>query len=96
MSRLSFLITGRSLAFQGTRFFLFGGALAIATATVLATAAVGFAYGPGNESCVPNVWDGAARPAYHITDDSCEIGDPNGPFYANGTYHLFYQRKMPL
>lgn len=31
------------------------------------------------------------RPAFHFCPDSMWMNDPNGMFYADGTYHLFYQ-----
>ena len=30
-------------------------------------------------------------PSFHVRDASCGVNDPNGPFYFNGIYHLFYQ-----
>jgi len=31
------------------------------------------------------------RPVFHFSPDSMWMNDPNGMFYADGTYHLFYQ-----
>lgn len=33
------------------------------------------------------------RPVYHFRPPSQRINDPNGTFYANGYYHLFYQHN---
>ncbi len=33
------------------------------------------------------------RPVYHFRPPSQRMNDPNGPFYANGYYHLFYQHN---
>ena len=48
----------------------------------------GVACGPGNEKCGPPRLDG---PKYHVTDLTCNLNDPNGPFYdpVHGNYHLF-------
>ena len=46
--------------------------------------------GPGNDQCGPPLTGG---PQYHITDRSCGMNDPNGPFYdeKHGVYHIMYQ-----
>ena len=33
------------------------------------------------------------RPQYHLVPRSGVLGDPNGPIYTNGAYHLFYQHS---
>lgn len=33
------------------------------------------------------------RPVYHFTPDSTWTNDPNGLFYLNGVYHLYYQNN---
>ena len=49
--------------------------------------------GPGNDQCGPALKGG---PQFHITDRSCGMNDPNGPFYdaVHGVYHLFYQDHL--
>jgi beta-fructofuranosidase len=46
--------------------------------------------GPGNERCVGHK---PQQYVYHLSDETCETNDPNGPFYdeVHGVYHLFYQ-----
>jgi hypothetical protein len=34
--------------------------------------------GPGNDQCGPALQHG---PQFHLTDQSCGMNDPNGPFY---------------
>ena len=37
-------------------------------------------------------------PSFHITDKSCGLNDPNGPFFdaTHGIYHLFYQDHLAM
>lgn len=49
---------------------------------------------PGNEQCL-------GRPptyTFHLADSTCDINDPNGPFYdpVHGMYHNFYQIHLAL
>lgn len=37
--------------------------------------------------------DSAYRPNFHFTPDSGWMNDPNGMFYLDGTYHLFFQHN---
>ena len=48
---------------------------------------------PGNELCV------GSKPqqyVFHLSDLTCAINDPNGPFYdeVHGVYHNFYQDHL--
>ena len=49
--------------------------------------------GPGNEQCGPTLRHG---PRFHLTDRSCSMNDPNGPFYdaKHDMYHVFYQDHL--
>ena len=53
--------------------------------------------GHGQEQC-GKVLDTPHTPKYHIMDKSCDINDPNGPFYdeIHGMYHLFYQDHIHI
>eukprot|EP00037_Helgoeca_nana_P013172 m.121009 g.121009 ORF g.121009 m.121009 type:complete len:666 (-) comp21872_c0_seq1:287-2284(-) len=49
--------------------------------------------GPGNDRCVgvnPQQY------VFHLSDETCAINDPNGPFYdpVHGMYHNFYQDHL--
>ena len=44
----------------------------------------------------PDFPDDTQRPAYHFVAPRNWLNDPNGNFYWDGTYHLFYQyRDVP-
>ncbi|CAE7947125.1 CWINV4 [Symbiodinium sp. KB8] len=49
---------------------------------------------PGNDRCI------GSSPTYtfHLADPTCDINDPNGPFYdpVHGVYHNFYQIHLAL
>lgn len=40
---------------------------------------------------VPQVYDEKYRPVFHHTPETGWMNDPNGMFYKDGVYHLFYQ-----
>ena len=52
--------------------------------------------GPGNDICVSPGAKNKAQYTFHLSDVSCAINDPNGPFYdaRHGVYHLFYQDHL--
>ena len=49
--------------------------------------------GPGNDVCTVG---SPTRFVFHLSDASCDINDPNGPFYdsRHGLYHNFYQDHL--
>jgi sucrose-6-phosphate hydrolase SacC (GH32 family) len=51
------------------------------------------AAGPGNDRCKQHV---ATQYVFHLSDQTCAINDPNGPFYdeVHGMYHNMY-RECP-
>jgi sucrose-6-phosphate hydrolase SacC (GH32 family) len=58
--------------------------------------------GPSNQVCARTGSTHYAPPntryTFHLTDASCGIGDPNGPFYdpLHKVYHLFHQDSLAL
>eukprot|EP00747_Dinoflagellata_sp_TGD_P197358 gnl/TRDRNA2_/TRDRNA2_68603_c0_seq1.p1 gnl/TRDRNA2_/TRDRNA2_68603_c0~~gnl/TRDRNA2_/TRDRNA2_68603_c0_seq1.p1 ORF type:complete len:624 (+),score=69.24 gnl/TRDRNA2_/TRDRNA2_68603_c0_seq1:30-1901(+) len=59
------------------------------------TACVGGQCGPEHQQCGPAPVD---APQFHITDASCQLNDPNAPFFdpVHGMYHVFYQDHLAI
>ena len=48
---------------------------------------------PAKKNTDPSMSNKKYRPAYHFTPDKNWMNDPNGMFYYEGEYHLFYQHN---
>lgn len=69
------------------------GGMAAAAVTNNSVCAGGELCGPGHETCGP---EHSPRAVIRIQDATCDMNDPNAPFYLNGVHHVFYQKHVAL